>query len=95
MIDSHTQQRNNATGMLLAGIVIGAIVGAGAVVLSDEKKRKKVLEKMEHVRNKASHIMKHAKGGIREMGSKVQEGARTIENNADDTFDETTRKQRS
>jgi len=62
-----SQQKGSSIGPAVAGIVIGAAVTAGTVILSDKRKRKQVVDKMNTIKGKTSEILEHARIKVRDL----------------------------
>jgi gas vesicle protein len=72
----------NAVGAGIVGAIVGAAVGAGAVVLSDEKNRKKIGKKFNEYKKDGQKIISDVRGKMDDMASqgekKVKEAKKAV-----------------
>lgn len=87
MADTQTN-KGSAVSATITGMAIGAAVGAGAVLLSDEKKRKKVMKNMNTAKDKAVDMLQQAKGKVKEFRSTADDTLNVMEENATQALDE-------
>ena len=85
MTDTH---KGSSIGPAIAGAAFGAAVAAGAVILSDQKKRKQVMKQMNTVKGKATDMLQQAKSKMHEMQSKASDTMSNVEDSAMDYLDE-------
>ncbi len=67
MTDNQKTDKPRIIGPALMGAAVGTAVTAGVVMLSDEKKRKKIIKNMHGIKDKAMDTMQKAKGKFEEM----------------------------
>ena len=74
---ANTQQKENdkanVIGPAIAGAAFGAAVGASAVMLSDKKKRKQIINTVHTMKDKANDILQQAKTKISDLQSSTQD----------------------
>src|SRR3972149_8272477 len=67
------EKKGSSVGAALAGLAIGAAVGAAAVVLSDEKKRKAIKSKVDHLAKEGSKKVKELSEKAEDFGEQARE----------------------
>lgn len=76
------KKKMSPTAMGLVGAAVGAAVGAGAVVLSQEKNRKKIGKKFNELKDKGQKAYSDMKDKVEELSSqgeaKVEEAKRDL-----------------
>ncbi|HSW96220.1 MAG TPA: hypothetical protein VLF89_00175 [Candidatus Saccharimonadales bacterium] len=85
MTDKQDPHKANPIKPVIAGAALGAAVAAGAVILTDKKKREKVIQTMHTMKDKTNHMMHQAKIKVDEM----RESADDLRKDVDDMLDDT------
>ncbi|HSW87770.1 MAG TPA: hypothetical protein VLG12_01265 [Candidatus Saccharimonadales bacterium] len=85
MTDKQDQHKGNPIKPVIAGAAVGAAVAASAVILSDKKKREKVIQTMHTMKDKTNHMMHQAKAKVdefREITDDLRDDAQDMRDDA-------------
>lgn len=86
-MQDHKNQKSGGINPLVMGAV-GAAVGAAAVVLSDEKNRKKVMDTLNQAGEKADEMRGDAAGRFDEMRSQAEDVKGQVEDKVEELRDQ-------